>query len=137
MTEEDANILVDLDAHQRSKAAVPFPRAGDRRRHQRGDVACRPGQSQELGLRTSRTRPGNVRLRKISSPHPGHLHPDGSEASPQHKHYWTEVDEDRWTYEPTDIRWDNHHVALADFARECTITLTHDVPDLLFQGDHR
>lgn len=77
--------------------------------------------------------PGNVRLRKISSPHPGYLHPDGSEAPPRHKHYWTDVDEDRWTYEPTDIRWDNQNLALVDFVRECNITLLHNVPELRFQ----
>lgn len=79
----------------------------------------------------------NERLRKIGSPHLRHSHPDGSEAPPRHKHYWTEADEDHWTYEPSDFRWDDQNVALIDFAEECNIILLQDAAELHFQGDLR
>lgn len=79
--------------------------------------------------------PNNERLRKISTPHPGHLHPDGSEARSHHKHYWDGDFEDWWTYSPDDIRWDNHDLALVDFVAECRIKLLHDPPTLAFQAE--
>lgn len=79
--------------------------------------------------------PGSVRLSKISTPHPGHVNCDGEESVPEHKHYWTEEHEDRCTYEPDDIRWDNVNDAFIDFTRECHIELLHSPPELHFQGD--
>ena len=79
--------------------------------------------------------PSDVRLRKISTPHPGHFNCDGEESGPKHKHYWTEEHEDRCTYEPDDIRWDNLNEAFIDFTRECNIELLHSPPELHFQGD--
>jgi hypothetical protein len=78
--------------------------------------------------------PGNVRLRKISKPQPGHVHPDKTEAEPKHKHYWTEQDDDLWTYVPSDIRWDDLNHALIDFARECNIVFLSVPDELRFQG---
>lgn len=79
--------------------------------------------------------PNNECLRKISTPHPGHLHPDGSEADEQHKHYWDEENLDWWTYVPDDIRWENHNLALVDFIAECRITLLHAAPTLTIQPE--
>lgn len=78
--------------------------------------------------------PGNETLRKISTPHTGHINPDGTIAAPFHKHYWTEQDEGRATYVPDDIRWDSCNTALADFVVECNIVVMRDLPTLSFQS---
>lgn len=79
--------------------------------------------------------PNNERLRKISTPHSGHLHPDLTEADPRHKHYWAGDDEDWWTYVPDDIRWESPNTALIDFVRECHIVLMHEAPVITFQTE--
>jgi len=76
--------------------------------------------------------PNGERLRKISTPHLGHINCDGEESVSEHKHYWTEENEDRCTYVPDDVRWDNLNDAFVDFARECNIELLHSPPELHF-----
>lgn len=78
--------------------------------------------------------PGNIRLRKISTPHPRHFHPDGTEADRCHKHSWTEDDDELWTYVPEGIRWENLNHALIDFVDECNIKLLSTPQELIFQS---
>jgi hypothetical protein len=77
--------------------------------------------------------PKNERLRKLTTPHPGHSHPDGTIAARHHKHIWSDEDEDQWTYVPTDIRWNNPIHALEDFLAECRIVSRYDLPSFPIQ----
>ncbi|MCA9111968.1 MAG: hypothetical protein KDA52_18585 [Planctomycetaceae bacterium] len=78
--------------------------------------------------------PRDERIRKISNPKPGHMHPDRTEADPHHKHYWDPDYDDLWTYVPKDIRWDDHNTVLIDFVAECKIEPLHQLPTLAFQA---
>lgn len=77
--------------------------------------------------------PNGIPLRRISSPKTTHTNPDGIEVPPTHKHVWTSEFEDRETYVPDDIRWDDHNDALRDFMAECNIKLLHEYDDFYLQ----
>lgn len=73
-------------------------------------------------------------IRKLTKHGSGHTNPDGSEAGEEHKHRWHEDTADRDTYVPTDIRFEDHNLALIDFLTECTITSLHPIPPIYRQG---
>lgn len=81
--------------------------------------------------------PSEETIRKISTPHEGHSHPDRTLAGLFHKHYHTGGKEAVWTYVPLDITWDDFNQALLDFASECRITFLYEPERLAFQGDIR
>lgn len=79
--------------------------------------------------------PSGETLRKISTPHEGHRHPDKSPVGSHHKHYHTGEKEAVWTYQPPDIAWDDFNQALLDFAAECRITFLYTPEPLLFGSE--
>ena len=64
---------------------------------------------------------GGIPLRKLTVHSGGHRNPDGSPAGSRHKHIWDPIDEDRWTYYPEDINFDDFNEGLIGFLKECNI----------------
>ena len=60
-----------------------------------------------------------------------HRNPDGQIINGPHKHSWEDVDEDNWTYVPTDVRSGDVNVELLDFLTECNVHLTSSYQPLL------
>lgn len=76
---------------------------------------------------------GNITLRKLTMHAGGHRNPDGTSAGTHHKHLWDELSEDRETYIPDDVHFDDFNVALKDFLSECNITALGPIEQLARQ----
>ena len=81
----------------------------------------------------------NTPIRKYTVHHMHIDHETGEKTSEPHKHTWDEINKDRKTYLPDDIRIGDANRELIDFLRECNITLRGAYSDETFsrlrQGD--
>jgi hypothetical protein len=66
------------------------------------------------------TRSG-IPLRRLTVHPEGHKNPDGTIAGSWHKHIWDEVNEDRWTYVPPEIDFEDINEGLIGFLTACNI----------------